>query len=67
MKRSRLIITVVGLLALTGLAYYFYAGSTAPAGQRPLVALNAGNFAQLRDDFNGSHGMVRVFALLSPT
>jgi hypothetical protein len=67
MKRSRLIVAVAVLLALTGLVYYFYAGSTVPAGQRPLVALNAGNFAQLRSDFNGAHGAVRVFALLSPT
>ena len=67
MKRSRLIVTIAVLLALTGLVYYFYAGSTVPAGQRPLVALNAGNFAQIRDNFNGSHGVVRVFALLSPT
>ena len=67
MKRSRLIVVIAVLLAFTGLLYYFYAGSTAPTGQRPLVALNAGNFEQLRNDFNGSHGVVRVFALLSPT
>jgi hypothetical protein len=67
MKRSRLLITIAIALAFAGLIYYFYGGSTTPAGQPPLVSLNSGNFDGLRNDFNMARGTVRVIALLSPT
>ncbi len=65
MKRS--VVAIAGVLILAGLLYLFYGGSAAPAGQPPLLALNTGNFDQLRNEFNRAHGAVRVMALLSPT
>jgi len=67
MKRTRRILVIAAVAAVAGLLYYLYGGGAAPAGQQPLVSLHTGNFDQLRNDFNGSRGMVRVIALLSPT
>ncbi len=67
MKRSRLFIAIAIALIFAGLLFYFYGGSAAPAGQHPLVSLSAGNFDELRNDFNTARGTVRVIALLSPT
>jgi hypothetical protein len=49
------------------LLYYFYGGSTTPAGQPPLVRLKNSNLATLKDAFNASAGSVRVLLLVSPT
>ena len=53
--------------AVAGLAYYFYGGSSVPAGQPPLVRIDAANFGELRSAFNASKDAVRVIAMLSPT
>jgi hypothetical protein len=66
MKPSRLIIVCL-LAMVAGGVYYFYAGSTVPPGQPPLMRLSAGNFDELRNAFNAAQDSVRVIALLSPT
>lgn len=66
MKASRFIIVCLLALVAGGL-YYFYAGSTVPTGQPPLMRLSAANFGELRDAFNAAQDSVRVIALLSPT
>jgi flagellar basal body-associated protein FliL len=67
MRRTRLLVVLVVVLALAGLVYYFYVGSAAPPGQRSLISVNESNFDQLRRDFNDAQGAARVIALLSPT
>ena len=67
MKRSRLLTLVLVAVILGALLYYFYGGSTAPAGQHELVRLNAGNFVELRQAFNADLDRVRLIAMLSPT
>jgi hypothetical protein len=69
MKRKPVI---YGLLAVIGaillfVVYYLYLGSTVPAGQQPLVRLNASNFDSLKESFNESAGSVRIMVMLSPT
>ena len=66
MNRKRIVWIVVALLAFA-LFYYLYGGGTAPNGQLPLLSLNAGNMAALKDAFNGSASSVRVLVMLSPT
>jgi hypothetical protein len=66
MKRSHLIIVCLAAIVAGGLSY-FYAGSSVPPGQPPLMRLNAGNFSELRSAFNAAQDSVRVIALLSPT
>ena len=48
MPRRRVIVSVLSIV-LAGLLYYFYAGSTAPVGQPPLMRLDAANFGELRE------------------
>lgn len=69
MKRKR---TIYGTLAvvvaiLVALVFYFYLGSTAPAGQAPLVRLDNTNIDSLKTFFNESTDSVRVMVMLSPT
>lgn len=67
MKRSRNLVLVCVAAILGALIYYFYGGSTPPAGQHELVRLNAANFAELRQAFNANVDRVRLIAMLSPT
>jgi hypothetical protein len=67
MKRNRILILVLLAIILGALLYYFYGGSTAPAGQHELVRLNAANFAELRQAFNAEVDRVRLIVMLSPT
>ena len=67
MKRYRTPILGCVALVLGGLLYYFYGGSTPPAGQRELVRLNAASFADLQQEFNAAQDRVRLIVLLSPT
>ena len=69
MKRKHLI---YGLVAVAGaivffVVYYLYLGSTAPAGQQPLVRLDNANIDSLKESFNDSADSVRVIVMLSPT
>ena len=67
MKRHRILILVCVAVLVGALLYYFYGGSTAPAGQHELVRLNAVNLAELRQEFNAGVDRVRLIAMLSPT
>jgi hypothetical protein len=67
MKKRLSIVTLLLTIALLALGWYFYGGSTVPAGQPPLVALTSANFDQLRAAFNAASGEVRIVLLLSPT
>jgi len=57
---------VVGAIVLF-VVYYLYLGSTAPAGQQPLVRLDSSNIESLKKSFNDSADSVRVMVMLSPT
>jgi hypothetical protein len=69
MKRKHLVyglvVVVVGVVLFV--VYYLYLGSTAPAGQQPLVRLNTSNFESLKKSFNDSTDSIRVIVMLSPT
>jgi hypothetical protein len=67
MKRYRPPLLVCVALIFGGLLYYFYGGSTPPAGQHELIRLDATNFVDLRQEFNSAQDHVRLIALLSPT
>ena len=63
---------IYGLVAVAGaivlfVVYYLYLGSTAPAGQQPLVRLGNPNIDSLKESFNDSADSVRVIVMLSPT
>ena len=63
---------IYGLVAVAGaivlfVVYYLYLGSTAPAGQQPLVRLDNANIDSLKESFNDSTDSVRVIVMLSPT
>jgi len=60
-----LVATVIAVALL--LVWYFYLGSSAPAGQQPLVRLDASNIESLKQAFNDSKDSVRVMVMLSPT
>jgi hypothetical protein len=64
--RTKVIRTILIAMVLV-LVVYLYAGSTAPAGQAPLVRLNGANLDSLKNEFNRSADSVRVLVLLSPT
>ena len=57
---------VVLLSLLVGGAWYL-GQSRVPAGQQPLVTLDAGSFGALRDAFNRDAAHVRIIVLPSPT
>ncbi len=63
---------IYGLTAVVGaivlfVVYYLYLGSTAPAGQQPLVRLDNSNIDSLKKSFDESADSVRVVVMLSPT
>ena len=69
MRRKHVIyalVAVVGAILLFAV-YYLYLGSTAPAGQQPIVHLKDSNFDSLKKSFNESADSVRVTVMLSPT
>ena len=66
MKRSRVILPFIIAIAVF-LLYYFYGGSSTPAGQQSLVRLYESNISSLKEAFNGSATSVRVLVLVSPT
>ncbi len=57
---------VVGVAVLLA-AWMAWGPSQAPAGQPPLVSLDAANFSRLQNAFNDDADKIRVVALLSPT
>ena len=68
MKR-RLVIIAVALLAVVGglVGYSALADRATPAGQPPLVEVNAQTFDDFKNAFNSADGPVRIITLLSPT
>ncbi len=67
MKKRLSILAGLVLVGLFALGWYYYGGTTVPAGQSPLTSLTAENFDQLRTAFNAASGEVRIVLLLSPT
>jgi hypothetical protein len=57
----------LGALAIFAGLFYLYGGHQTPSGQSPLADLNTTNLNELKNEFNGSHGNVRLLVLLSPT
>jgi hypothetical protein len=66
LKRSSVVVLIV-VIAAAVLGYRQFGTHHAPAGQAPLVHLNAGAFETLRTDFNGAQDSIRLIVLLSPT
>jgi hypothetical protein len=66
MKRKYIPGALVAVIFLAALVY-FYGGSQAPSGQRPLDSLTARNLAEVKNQFNAAKDEVRVLLLLSPT
>jgi len=69
MKRRPFIYGLLAVVAAVGLllVYYFYLGSSAPAGQPPLGRLDTSTVESLKQSFNESKDSVRVMLMLSPT
>jgi hypothetical protein len=65
-RRGWKVIALVAVV-LAALAYRQFGTHTAPAGQPPLVNLDAGSLDMLRADFNRAVGEGRIIVLLSPT
>jgi hypothetical protein len=55
------------LAVVATVGYYRVATHEAPAGQPPLVMLDAGTLPALRADFNRAATETRIILLLSPT
>jgi hypothetical protein len=69
MKHARWSLAVAGfaLLIAAAVAWYRFAPGEAPAGQPPLVTIDAKIIEDLRADFNRHSSDTRVIVLLSPT
>ena len=66
MKRRSVGLGLTALAIFAGL-FYLYGGHQTPGGQAPLADLNMANLSEFKNEFNDSHGNVRVLVLLSPT
>jgi hypothetical protein len=60
------LVAVLGVL-LGAFAWYRWAERHTPAGQPPLVTLDAAALDTLRSEFNAHADKVRIVVLLSPT
>jgi hypothetical protein len=69
MKNARRTFAVGGLVILlaAAVAWYRFAPGEAPAGQPPLVTIDAETLAGLKADFNRHGDETRLIVLLSPT
>jgi hypothetical protein len=69
MKNARRTLGVAGLLLLTAasVAWYRFAPGEVPAGQPPLVTIDAKALEGLRADFNRYENDTKLVVLLSPT
>ena len=66
MKHRRRVLVLLFVAAVAALAWYASIPQV-PAGQAPLVTVNAATMAELRTAFNRDADQVRVILLLSPT
>ena len=66
MTRRRLALAIV-LVVLGALGWWRYGTRIAPAGQPPLVTIDALAEDALRNDFNGASKEFRIIVLLAPT
>ena len=69
MKQKRIVYGLVAVLVTFALyvVYYQFIGTSAPAGQQPLVRLDTSNIDSLKRSFNDSKDSVRLMVMLSPT
>ena len=67
MKRKIAVVVALLLVVALAVAWSLWGPASAPAGQPPLVHINAANYQQFKDSFNKASGTTRVIALLSPT
>ena len=68
MKNARRRVGIAGLVVLiTAVAWYRFAPGEVPAGQPPLVTIDAAALDGLKADFNRHSNETRVIVLLSPT
>lgn len=65
MKRAVIILTVLIIVALTGL--YLWGPSKVPTGQPPLTTLSAANFTTFTAAFDADPSASRLVLLFSPT
>jgi hypothetical protein len=69
MKNARRRVGVAGLVVLiaAAVAWYRFAPGEAPAGQPPIVTIDAAALDGLRAEFNRHSNEARIIVLLSPT
>ena len=61
-ERKKYAFGLIAIVLMTGVAWYFWG-----TGSVPLISLNASNFEEFRNAFNGDVGATRAVVLLSPT
>lgn len=67
MTRRRALLIVAAAALLGTVAWFGVLSHATPAGQAPLVYLDAESLSGLKDDFNRAAGDVRLIVLLAPT
>ena len=60
-------LALAGLTACAWLVHMVRDPRDVPAGQPPLVRIDAASLEQLREQFNSAASMTRIVALFSPT
>ena len=61
-ERKKYAFGLIAVVLTAGMAWYFWG-----TGSVPLISLNASNFEEFRNAFNGDPGATRAVLLLSPT
>ena len=61
------VFSVVALALSGGYAWYRFGARETPAGQPPLVSLDASNFDRVQAVFNAASSSRRIVLLFSPT
>jgi hypothetical protein len=66
-RRRTLGVLAIAVILVLGIAWFLVGPGEAPAGQSPLVTLEAASLEALRADFNRDSDHARMIVLLSPT